>query len=237
MLVALDLTARQAARVLEQAVRSRVKLEIDPRPEATGALLWGTLEGREDDIFLVNLYHPGAQAALPHLVGAMCDVRMILSDQLCMFSSFVVDVRDNTVPQRLTLAVPDTIQVANRRRFTRKTPTEPVPVRLSLGPAQGNFVAILCNIGPTGLGCRTTNPELDEALLIGDEVQLEFVLPWAHDVFTVRASVCTKNGTGEEGHMTVGFDFNLAQSDASLESLRAALNDEAARLTEMDSDL
>lgn len=237
MLVALDLTARQAARVLEQAVRFRAKLEIDPRPEAAGELLWGTLEGREQDLFLVNLHHPGAQGALPHLIGAICDVRMILSDQLCMFSSFVVDVRDNAVPQRLTLAVPDTIQVANRRRFARKSPVEPVPVRLSLGADQANFVAILSNIGPTGLGCRTANRELDEALLIGDEVQLEFVLPWAHDVFTVWAAVCTKNATGDNGHMTVGFEFDPAKSDACLERLRAALNDEAARLTEMDSDL
>jgi len=37
MLVTLDLTTRQAHRVLLQALRTRAKLEIEPRPEAMSA--------------------------------------------------------------------------------------------------------------------------------------------------------------------------------------------------------
>jgi hypothetical protein len=234
MLVTLDLTTRQAHRVLLQAIRTRAKLEIEPRPEAISALLWGTLAGQEQDSLLVDLHDAGQDITLAALVGAMCDVRTILSGQLCLFSSHIVDATARAVPQRLMLAVPDTIQVANRRRFTRKAPIEQVPVRIAVPATEAPFVAILSNIGPSGLACRAVNPEVDDILFIGDRVQVEFVLPWSNEVYTLPASTCSKARCREEGHLLIGFEFMSAEDDAHLAHLRAALNDEAARLTEQE---
>lgn len=234
MLVTLELSERQAARVLAQAIRTHVKVEVEPRPETHNALLWGSFSGQENDLLQVDLHDSGPQVNLSGLVGAMCDVRMILSGQLCMFSTFVVDASNEAVPKRITLATPTSIQMANRRRFARKTPTEPVPVRISVPGYQPPFVAILTNIGPQGLGCRVVSRDLDEVLYIGDRVHLEFVLPWSNDAYSVAATTCNKNPCGEDGHMIVGFEFVHQPNETQVERLRTALNDETARLTEQD---
>ena len=234
MLITLDLTTRQAHRVLLQAIRTRAKLEIEPRPEAISALLWGTLAGQEQEALLVDLHDADHDVAPTALVGAMCDVRTILSGQLCLFGSHILDVSTHAVPQRVTLAVPDTIQVANRRRFTRKAPIEPVPVRIALPATPAPFVAILSNIGPRGLACRAVQPDVDDLLFIGDLVQLEFLLPWSNEVYALPASACSKTRCREEGHLLIGFEFVAPEDDASLTHLRTALNNEAARLTEQE---
>jgi hypothetical protein len=237
MVVTLDLTARQAARVLAQAVRVRAKLEIEPRPESCRSLIWGTIDGRQDDLVQVVLHYAGQELASVGLVGAMCDVRTIVSGQLCMFSTCVMDVINEAVPRRLTLAVPQTIQVANRRRFARRCPTEPVPVRICVAGSGPPFVAVLSNIGPNGIGCRVASRDLDELLLIGDETKVEFVLPWSSDVYVLSAVTCSKSAERDEQCMAVGFEFVGTKDDAMLQRLRNALNSEAARLIESDGDL
>lgn len=237
MMIALDLSPRQTARVIEQAVQSRAKLEVEPRPDVCAELIWGSVESREDAVFIVTLHHTAEDLALSRLVGAMCDVRTILSGQLCLFSTFIVDVEDNVVPRRIRLAIPDVVQVANRRRFARRTPTEPIPVRLTPPSSNATFVGILSNIGPSGLGCRIVSQELDEVLLIGDEILLEFVLPWQTETFRLPAAVCSKTNCGEDGHIIAGFEFVAKGNEEALERLRASIQAETARLTQLDGEL
>lgn len=240
MLVALDLTPRQAARVLAQAVQTRAKLEIEPRPDGCRALLWGTLIGAERDLLRVELHDRGHELPLASLVGAACDVRAILSGQLYLFSTFVIDVADNTTPQRLVLAAPDSVQVANRRRFVRSTPLEPVAVRLAVAGAREPLATDLVQIGPGGLACRAAAAAAEDALFIGDAAQVEFLLPWASTVFTLAATVCSKTRGPDRDHVTVGLEFALAADGTAppdLERLRAALADETARLSESNGDL
>jgi hypothetical protein len=237
MLVTLDLTARQAARVLTQALHTHAKLEIEPRPESCNALLWGSVAGQEQDLLQVDLYDSGREVALSALIGAMCDVRTILSGQLCIFSTFIADASATTVPPRILLAMPETIQVANRRRFARKTATEPVPVRLIVPAVHTPLVAVLANIGATGIGCRLVDPTQDDPLFIGDEIQVEFVLPWSDEVFSLPASVCAKTRCREEGHILVGLEFIASPEPPALDHLRAALNERTTYLTETDGEL
>ena len=237
MLVTLDLTARQAARVLAQAVRLRATLEIEPRPETHNALLWGHLVGREDDLLLVDLHDGGHQIPLSGLYGAMCDVRTILSGQLCLFSTHIADAVEHGVPQRVLLAIPEVVQVANRRRFARKQPSEQIPVRLLVPGGHAPLIATLVNIGASGLACRAAGQLLDELLFIGDELQVEFVLPWTAEIFILPAVVCSKSRGGDENLMTIGFEFVARNNEQTLERLRAVVSDETARLTEMDGDL
>ena len=236
MLVTLDLTARQAARVLEQAVHTRAKLEIEPRPDSCSALLWGSVAGREQDVLHVDLYDSGRDLTIDGMIGAMCDVRTILSGQLCIFSTFIVDANATTVPPRITLAMPETIQVANRRRFARKSTAEPVPVRLSVAGTAPQ-VAVLANIGPLGIGCRLVSGDPDDTLFIGDEVEVEFVLPWLEQVFALPACVCSKTHCREEGHLLVGVEFIVRNNQADLDRLRAALSEQTAALIETDGVL
>lgn len=239
MLLALDLTARQATRVLTQAVRLRAKLEIDPRPVFLDTPLWGTLEGREQELLVVQLMETRQELVGASLIGAMCDVRAVLSGQLYLFSTLIADATDNTAPRRLTLAVPEVVQVANRRRFTRRSPIEPIPVRLTVPGARDPFVGNLANISRNGIGCRVAKRELEDLLLIGNEVRVEFVLPWTNHVYSLPAEVCTKNECYDQDHLIIGLEFRAdeAAARATLELLRTALDNETQRLTEMDGDI
>jgi len=239
MLVALDLTSRQAERVITQAVRAHAKLEIDPRPEFLDTPLWGSLEANDQGLLVVNLLDGVTDQKLPALVGAMCDVRTILSEQLYLFSTVIVDASVETAPRRCKLAVPESMQVANRRRFTRVQPTEPVPVRVTVPHAPDPVVGSLTNINRTGLGCRITRKVSDDLMLIGDEVQLEFVLPWVNQVYTLPSEVCTKTVTTDHDHIIVGLEFiaRTAATRASLELLRAALASETERLMDTDGEV
>lgn len=230
MLVALDLTARQAARVLAQAVRGRAKLEIEPRPEAIDAPLWCCVESRDQDTLTVTLVGGGPDRPLPGLIGAMCDVRTVLAGQLYLFSTLIVDASDSTAPRRLTLAIPDVVQVANRRRFARKAPTEPIPVRISVPGHADTFIGTLANISRTGLACRSRRQELEDVLLIGDEVTLEFVLPWVAQVHNLPGVVCLK--ATDHDHLLVGFEFaaSTVAAGARLELLRSVVESETERL-------
>lgn len=234
MLISIDLSPRQAARMLAQAVRTRAKLEIEPRPHTCASLLWGTLAAREQDLLRVALFEGGSEFAAGALVGAMCDVRMILSGHLCMFSTFVAEVSNTRVPPTLLLAVPEVLQIANRRRFARHSPTEPVAVQVRVPAIAESFTAALSNIGPSGLACRVTSEELWDRLFIGDELELAFALPWSEDVFHIRAVTCAKSGEPDEGPMTVRFEFVPAGFEEPLQRLRAGLNEESARLTQSE---
>ncbi len=238
MLVTLDLTTRQTTRVLEQAVQNKAKLEVDPRPEFLETPLWCAIERREQDLLVVNVLDVDDDTSFVRLIGAMCDVRTILSEQLYLFSTVIVDALENTAPKRLSLAIPEAIQVANRRRFTRKSPTEPVPVRLTIPGVPQPAVGSLGNISRNGLGCRVSRKELDDALFIGDQAQLEFVLPWINQIYALTAEICTKNTCHDADQMLVGFEFiaNDAASRATLELLRVALDNETERLIETDGD-
>lgn len=237
MLVALDLNPRQAARVVAHAIHARAQLEIEPRPEVFCDLIWGTLVGGERDLLHVDLHDPPYDLGMTSLVGAACDVRLVLSGELYLFSTFVVDVSDQTVPRRLILASPEAVQVVNRRRFLRRRPVEPMPVRLGVSGSQQPFVAELANIGQGGMACRILPGELAELLLIGDEVQLEFVLPWSGDMLALTATVCAKDPTPDRERILVGFEFVASETTrATLERLRAALSSETARLSDLHGE-
>jgi hypothetical protein len=239
MLLALDLTERQCARVLEQAVQNHAKLEIDPRPEFFDAPIWGVITERAGDLLKIKIVDAGHSLQGVHLVGAMCDVRTILSGQLYMFSSVLVDVTDANPPEQLTLAIPDSVQVANRRRYARKSPVEPVPVRLTVGGATEPVLGQLASISRGGIGCRVTRREVDENVLIGDRLGTEFSLPWMNQIYALTAEVCTKSVCFEQDHLLLGLEFvvDSAAARATLELLRGVLDNETARLTEMDGDV
>jgi hypothetical protein len=237
MLVALDLTARQAVRVLNQALQEHARLEIDPRPIFLASPLVGALESAERDCLVVQLTENPGHVSPATLLGAMCDVRTMLSGQLYLFSAPVLEATEGPVP-RLRLGRPTAIQVANRRQFARRTPTETVPVRLLVPGAAQPLVAQITNLSRSGLGCHGPRRELDETLLIGDQIQVEFMLPWAPQVYRLPATVCTKNASPDQTRLNVGLEFAAhdAASRANLELLRSVLDNETQRLLDVEGD-
>jgi hypothetical protein len=225
VLATIDLTERQAARVLEQAVRTRTRVEIEARLRE--GVMCGTLAERHSHLLRVELHDQGRDWPLAGLVGAFCEVQTVLSGQLYLFSTCIVDAADNSVPQHLLLAVPEVVQVANRRRFDRKTTPEHVELQLWVAGSPQTFTGTLSSIGFGGLGCRLLRRELEELLLIDDEVRVRFRLPWVGAACELKATVCGKTRTGDGEHLDVGLEFRMSApgepARAGLEQLRAML--------------
>ncbi len=225
MLAAVDLTPRQAARVIEQAVRSRARVEIEARSRE-GAIS-GTLGERQDHLLCVQLHNRERDWPLAGLLGAFCDVKTVLSGHLYIFSTCVVDVADQASPQRLFLEVPPAVQVVNRRKFDRRNATEDVEVQFWPPGAPQPIVARLCNIGLGGLGCRGPRQELEDLLLIGEEVRITFQLPGSADVYDLATVVCVKTAAGDGQNLDVGLEFPLVAPESpaapTLSQLRSVL--------------
>jgi len=225
MQAAIELTPRQTARVLEQALRAHVRLEIELA--ARDERLAGRLLSRQDGLLLIELPDPGPAPPLTSLIGAFCDVTMILSGQRYLFATCVADYVENTLPQRLRLAVPEVVQVTNRRRFDRLRQPHPAPLQLWVTRAPRPWVGTLTSLGPAGLGGRLPRAELDDLLLIEDEVRVGFHLPSTGESFDLAAVVCFKTPTLDGQRLDVGLELCVPQPDEptqrALERLRTAL--------------
>lgn len=237
MLMTLELSERRAVRVLEQALRLRAKLEIEPLPDICPELIWGSVEGRTDNLLHVQLHDGLRGTPMSALVGAMCDVRTILSGELYLFSTMIVDTQENAHPRRLVLAVPRAIRFANRRRFARHAPTDAIDVLVRSSESAEPALGELINIGPNGLACVLTQ-EFSEHLLLGEPVQVAFELPWAGEKFGFVATVCNKNRSCDGENIIVGVEFNAndaaPESHVMLQRLRDLIQRETENLIETD---
>lgn len=237
MLVTLDLSVRQAARVITQAVRTRAKLEIEPRPDFPFEPLWGIVASRDQDVLSVELLNARGEAPIRALIGAMCDARTILSQQLYMFETAVVDVSECTAPIRILLTVPATIRVANRRRFSRRSPVETVPIRLVPQGATQPIIGVLTDLSRNGVGCRVPRAGAEELMLIGERLDAEFTLPWSKTIYALSSIVCSKSACQGSDEMSLGIEFSPvgAAQQATLDLFRSMLETEHERLLDTEA--
>ena len=70
MVNALDLTQRQSASLLEQAVRTQARLEIEPRNLPDGEILTASIVGRQGTSLVVTLQRNPSQVPPLAMIGA-----------------------------------------------------------------------------------------------------------------------------------------------------------------------
>lgn len=228
MLDALDLTPRQANRLLEQAVRAAARLEIEPRSFPDGRSVRAVLKGREGSTLLAEVSSVPPDMPAISLMGAFCEVRSALSGQIFIFTSCVLDVIDAIGPVRLSLAVPEIIQVTNRRRFERTNATVASEVYLLIDDETCGGPGGLANISPDGLGCTFPAEGLDERVLVGEPLRVRFEIAGFDEEFELPALVCNKTLSRDQKQITIGLEFDLArtgkQDARMLERVRGMLN-------------
>ncbi|MFQ5806797.1 MAG: PilZ domain-containing protein [Phycisphaerae bacterium] len=241
MQLAIDLTPRQAARVLEQALRGQAELEIEPRNLPEDEPLRGKLVGREGKLLSVRVVDEKFGLPLSVLIGAFCEVRTVLSGELYLFTTCVLDAIEDSVPGRVLMVIPETIQVANRRQFERTNATVASQVRVWTGADETPSVGLLANVSADGLACNLPETVLDEALSLGDELRVTFELAGFDQIFELPAALCNKTLTRDRQQLSLGLKFNVQSDDpaaeCTLQRLRAALFQLMANLTDMDGDL
>jgi hypothetical protein len=241
MELAIDLTPRQAARVLEQALRARADLEIEPRNLPGDEPLRGTLIGREGELLSVELRDGKLAVPLGVLIGAFCEVRTVLSEELYLFTSCVFDALDDSIPGRVLMVIPEAVQVVNRRQFERTNATVASQVRLWLGGAQTPAVGLLANVSADGLACHLPSTDLDAMVSLGDRLRVSFELAGFDEVFELPAVVCNKALTRDQQQLSLGLKFDARTDDPlaqhALQRVRAALAQLMTNSTDLDGEL
>ena len=234
----IDLSTAQATRILEQAVRTRAALELEPRPMAAqGRTVRGVIDGRENALLRVKLEAP---PELPEgsLIGAFCEAQLPLAGELYQFTSCVIDVA-HVGPNHLLIAVPQSIQLVNRRRFVRRAPADAVVVQVWPAGAEVAYSCALADLDPNGLAISGHRGDLDEVLLIGDDVRLAFDLPLIDETFEVYCTVCNKTLDPERQNMIIGLEFSTQagpEQNAIVERLRLLLNDPSVGFVDQEDE-
>jgi len=210
---AIDLSPRQAARVFEQGVRSHATILLEPSVWGYFDGLKGFVASGDPNTLMVEITEPPPQP-LEGVRGLYCDVEMLLGGHRYMFCADIIDVRQLSDRPTLVLSRPNTLQVAQRRRFRRAGLAEPSAVHLVPPNGQANAqVALLFNISPEGMACRATR-ETADAVLIGDVVSVAFELPGCSHHFELCATVCNKTPAATDERIILGMQFLRDAPDA-----------------------
>jgi hypothetical protein len=235
---AFDLSPRQAARVLEQALRTRAPVEVETRQLPEDSFIRGVLEQRDGHTLelRVDSIPPGVWTA--GLTGAFCEVRIRLFEHVYLFTTFIPELLEEARPLRLRLAVPEVIQVANRRRFERLCVPSAAQVHIQARQRSQVHVGLLADVSASGLSCSIPTPEHDDALLVGDPLRVAFELPGCDERFELPVLVCNKALSRDRQLLTIGLEFDVSAGDtggtANLERLQAVLCEMISDPTGMD---
>ncbi len=240
MQLAIDLTPRQAARVIEQAVRARADVDVEARNRADDEALHGRLEGRDGELLRIAMpaLEPASSAML---IGVFCEIRMILLGELYTFTTFVLDVPENASPPVILVANPEVVQVTNRRRVERTNATIASQVRIWTTRSQAPTVGLLANVSADGLGCNLPGTALDSELALGDSLRVSFELAGFDEIFELPAELCNKNLLAERQQLFLGMKFTVTPDDPvachTLERVRAALVELTTNFFDTDGEL
>ncbi len=241
MSYAIDLNPRQTTRIIEQALRHRAPVILEPRifnddeslrGQFEASLPAGATNGRPASVVVTLLAPTPAQAAIepPHitlqelnlLVGTCCDGIMSLGESRYLFDADVVRVEPCAEPNmlaRVYLTRPESLQVMQRRRFSRFRPARSTQVELRWqkdAQTLGGAIAWLCNISPDGLACRTER-RIAEQLWIGDRITLEFTLAAGeNNHFVLDATLCSKTPGGTDDKTILGLQFTCDPGNETL---------------------
>lgn len=238
MTLTFDLNRRQAARMLSQAQHCSAQLQIEPRHRADAPALAGSLEAVRSNLLRVRLDDSDDKDDLSALVGAFCDVQIALTGQMFLFSSCIMDVAINHDSRTLLIAIPESTQLCNRRKFERTNATIASQVHLWAAEQESASVGLLHNISAEGLACVMPDTALDDVLLLGDEVRVRFELAGFDEIFQLPATVCNKSFCKKRGTLEVGVEFAVAADNTvdnhTLERLRYALFELMTGLANLD---
>lgn len=244
MSYAIDLNPRQSARTLEQAIRQKAQVILEPRAWDDGGHLLCRLEphGNPLDLDLVPVMTlavlsrceavaptPGhdLEAGPPlgieeirDLAGTYVDAVTLLGEQRYLFSTDVIRVLPAAgagEPPCLHVSRPAVLQVAQRRRFRRikLSHSAQVDLRWKRDTVSMGGVGWLFNISGDGMACRTEE-RIAESLWIGDDIDMEFTLaPGDAERFQIKGVLCNKTPTGSLGKVVLGIQFKSEAGNAT----------------------
>ncbi len=217
---AIDLSARQSARTLEQAVRYQATVLIEPGlwPDANG--LKGRLVALDAESLRAELTE-STMLRPSNMVGSYCDVSLLLGRDRFLFSTHALDAERTGERWSVSLARPEKLRVYQRRRFWRVKLAESSRVRLRRdADHEGDeIVGWLCNISGEGMACLV-EADAAQRLHVGETIAASFALPGAGPAFDLDAVLCNKTPNAENEKMILGMQFLPPASSGTTDAAR-----------------
>jgi len=235
-----DLGLSQSNRVIEQAVRCRAKITLEPRSWPDHEALPVVVLGSDERLLRVETV---AEHDLPleSLVGVHLDAQMTLGQTLYLFDSHLAEIDYDRTKAVLLLDRPKTLQVTQRRRFQRKALRPTCQVRLDPKPGGngGPVSGELLNLSPDGMACRLVE-EAAEPIPVGQRLHVAFCLQDAEPGFEFDAVLTNKSHAGSEGNFILGLAFRAGPKDRRAKAERERLcnflyNQSSALVTQEDA--
>ena len=141
MKFAFEIAPRHSARLIEQARRQGVAVEVHPRTWDDDRLLVGNLTDSTADGLRVELTST-PPPDLEGLLGTHCETRFSFNDNRYLFGTTVLDANPEPPSAWIELAAPGQLLVAERRKFWRTPLAQATEVRIRLGSEPGSKRAV-----------------------------------------------------------------------------------------------
>lgn len=220
--ILIDLPANESARLIEQAVRARIPVSIEPKSDAHGGNLSGTFRGCDGESVTFTLESANVDDAIR---SAYCDVVFRLRGNEYLFTSVALAVSSEDEGCRLDLEYPSTLQTWQRRRFLRAAVADSAPIFIQpRGTAPEDVIeGRILNVSPDGVACRVPREAADQHT-IGDSMGVTFSIGVMAEPLRFDATIVSKTPGGTRGMVIVGMSFGeSAAFAAERERLAAAL--------------
>jgi len=200
----IELNPTQSARTIEQGVRHRATVLLDPRVRVDPNGLKGRLVAAEEGILRVEITESPA-LGLAAFVGANCDGSLILGQDTYLFGTEVLRIASEGSVPVAEVARPPRLAVRERRRFWRVQFAHSSEVRLRWGRA-GRASGWLCNLSGDGLACRVDGEDTRE-LVPGAKVYVDFHVPDCDRGFQLEAVICNRTPANDPHVVMLSMQF------------------------------
>lgn len=211
-----ELTDRQSARVIEQAIREEVTIRLDPH-YSSGLEPFGVrLVAEEAEHLMFRILEDQGDAGQGLMPGQYCQAQFSLAESVYLLSVYVVELKQ--AEQLLRTGRPKLVQILERRRFIRSGVAAPTTLTLRWLTEDRQTTAPLFNVGGGGLAFRVPK-DVSDAIAIGDVLQVSFELPGLPRQFDLKINICNKTVASDEQSVIIGSQFQDEPGDGQLGDL------------------
>lgn len=200
----IKLDIEESQQILENGIRTQSQLVLES-PEFGENTINGYLISGDASALLMEITGQPA-IALQRLANCRCDVRLY-SDRRYGFSAIIQAIPQWGKSCCLALTRPRTINLYERRRFLRAklAPSTQVKIEWQANGVMHRHQATMLNISAEGLACRVED-DVAAVVQAGEQVRLQFDLPYCARIFDFQATLCNKT-PASEGHTILGLHF------------------------------
>lgn len=199
-----ELSDRQSARVIEQAISQQVPVRIDPHHSCGLVPFSAQMVSTDGDQFTFRILEetsPCSEALVP---GLYCQAEFSVGGSPYLLNIYLTEIH----LQEHTLCTnrPKLVQVLERRKFMRAQTAPATTITVQWPAESRQALAKLFNIAGGGLAFRIDN-EMADYIAIGDVLEAQFELTGLPNRFAFPINICNKTLASDEQSVIVGAQF------------------------------